>query len=129
QITQTIPCIFQPAPWSGQTIQFRADRADATGLTTRKFGYVHSHPASVYEYSNCRPTSDAQFMFCPAHWLDGVRTEWLAYRISPAPAIDSVNRTTFVPVTVTYPGVSYASHIRARFGYLENGGDLLRCTA
>jgi hypothetical protein len=40
-----------------------------------------------------------------------------------------VNRTTFVPVNVTYQVCPFASNIRARFGYLENGGDLLRCTA
>ena len=68
-------------------------------------------------------------MFCPGYWLDGVRTEWLAYRIPPAFPADSVNRTTFVPVNVTYQGVPFASNIRARFGYLENGGDLLQCTA
>jgi hypothetical protein len=129
QFTQAIPCLYQPAPWSGQSIQFRIDRGDFSGLTTRKFGYVHGHPGTTYEYSNCRPTADAQFMFCPGYWLDGVRVEWLAYRISPAFPADNVNRTSFVPVTLTYQGVSFASNIRARFGYLENGGDLLRCTA
>ena len=34
-----------------------------------------------------------------------------------------------VPLKVTYQGTAFASNIRARFGYLENGGDLLRCTA
>jgi hypothetical protein len=129
QFTQAIPCLFQPAPWSGQSIQFRIDRGDFSGLTTRKFGYVHGHPGTAYEYSNCRPTADAQFMFCPGYWLDGVRNEWLAYRIPPAFPADSVNRTSFVPVTLTYQGVPFASSIRARFGYLENGGDLLQCTA
>ncbi len=129
QFTQAIPCLYQPAPWSGQSIEFRIDRTDFSGVTTRKFGFVHGHPGTTYEYSNCRPTADAQFMFCPGYWLDGVRTEWLAYRIPPAFPADSVNRTTFVPVNVTYQGVAFASQIRARFGYLENGGDLLRCTA
>lgn len=129
QFTQAIPCIYQPAPWSGQSVQFRIDRTDFSGLTTRKFGYVHGHPGTTYEYSNCRPTADAQFMFCPGYWLDGVRTEWLAYHIPPAFPADSINRTTFVPVTVTYQGVSFATNIRARFGYLENGGDLFRCSA
>jgi hypothetical protein len=32
-------------------------------------------------------------------------------------------------VNLTYQGVPFAVNIRARFGYLENGGDLLRCTA
>jgi hypothetical protein len=128
QFTQAIPCLYQPAPWSGQSVEFRIDRTDFSGITTRKFGYVHGHPGTTYEYSNCRPTADAQFMFCPGYWLDGVRTEWLAYRIPSAFPADSVNRTTFVPVNVTYQGVSFASNIRARFGYLENGGDLLQCT-
>ncbi len=129
QFTQAIPCLYQPAPWSGQSIQFRIDRGDFSGLTTRKFGYVHGHPGTAYEYSNCRPTADAQFMFCPGYWLDGVRVEWLAYRIPPAFPADSVNRTSFVPVTLTYQGVPFAINIRARFGYFENGGDLLQCTA
>lgn len=129
QFTQAIPCLYQPAPWSGQSIQFRIDQTNSSGLTTRKFGYVHGHPGPAYEYSNCRPTADAQFMFCPGYWLDGVRNEWLAYRIPNSFPADNVNRTTFVPVSVTYPGVAFAANIRARFGYLENGGDLLRCSA
>jgi hypothetical protein len=129
QFTQAIPCLYQPAPWSGQSIQFRIDLDDFSGLTTRKFGYVHGHPGTAYEYSNCRPTADAQFMFCPGYWLDGVRVEWLAYKLPPAFPVDNVNRTSFVPLTLTYQGASFASNIRARFGYLENGGDLLRCTA
>jgi hypothetical protein len=129
QVTEAIPCLFQPAPWSGQTIQFRIDLTDFSGLTTRKFGYAHSHPGSPYGFSNCRPTPDAQFMFCPGYWLDGVRTEWLAYHIAPAVPSDSVNRTTLVPLTITSQGVPFAANIRARFGYFENGGDLLRCTA
>ena len=43
QFTQAIPCLYQPAPWSGQSIQFRIDRTDFSGVTTRKFGYVHGH--------------------------------------------------------------------------------------
>jgi hypothetical protein len=129
QFTQAIPCLYQPAPWIGQSIQFRIDLSDFSGLTTRKFGYVHGHSGTAYEYSNCRPTADAQFMFCPGYWLDGVRVEWLAYRIPPAFPVDNVNRTSFVPVTLTYQDAPFANNIRARFGYFENGGDLLRCTA
>lgn len=129
QFTQAIPCLYQPAPWSGQTIQFRIDRTDFSGLTTRKFGYVHGHPGTAYEFSNCRPTADGQFMFCPGYWLDGIRTEWLAYHIPVATVSDSVNRTTFVPVSIAAQGAPIAADIRARFGYLENGADLLHCTA
>jgi hypothetical protein len=43
--------------------------------------------------------------------------------------MDNVNRTTFVPIKLTYQGVPFAANLRARFGYAENGGDLLWCTA
>jgi hypothetical protein len=108
-------------------MQFRIDVNAATA--TRKFGFVHGHVGLPYQFSNCRPTPDGQFMFCPGYWLDGTRTEWLAVRIGPLPPADNVDRTTFVPVNVTCQGVPFAANIRARFGYGDNGGDLLRCTA
>ena len=80
-------------------------------------------------FSNCRTTPDGGFMFCPGYWLDGVRSEWLALRTSAFLPTDTVDRTTFVPVSLGLRGVPYASNIRARFGYAENGGDLLQCTA
>jgi hypothetical protein len=131
QLTQSIPCVFQLAPWAGQTIQFRIDVVDPTGLSTRKFGYVNSMPGVHYQFSNCRLTPEAAFMFCPADWLDGVEADWLAYRLTPMSTLDSVNRTTFVPVPVFVTGVPGATNVRARFGYLENGDseNLFRCTA
>jgi hypothetical protein len=45
------------------------------------------------------------------------------------PPVDNANRTNFMPIRLTYQGVPQASNIRARFGYAENGGDLLQCTA
>ena len=124
-----IPCLSEFGPMAGQTVQFRVDRLDSAGLGYRKFGFAHSHLGNHYVFSNCRATPDGQFMFCPGYWLDGVRTEWLALRIGALPPIDNVNRTNFVPIPVTYQGVPSASNIRARFGYAENGGDLLQCTA
>jgi hypothetical protein len=124
-----VPCVSAFGPWTGQTVQYRIDKYEPTGLTSRKFGFVHAHLGLHYSFSNCRPTPDGQFMFCPGYWLDGVRTEWLALRIGAQPPIDNVNRTTFVPIRVNVQGVPHASNIRARFGYAENGGDLLRCTA
>lgn len=128
QFTLPVPCSFQLSPFAGQVLQYRTDRADSVGLTVRKLGYAHGMPGLQYQFSNCRATPDAAFAFCLADWLDGVRSEWIALRLNPLPEPDSSNRTTFVPVTLTYQGSPDASYIRARFGYLENGGSLLRCT-
>jgi len=129
-----IPCLSSFGPITGQVIQFRNDLPDAIGTSYRKFGFVHSHIGLHYPFSNCRTTPDAQFLFCPGYWMDGVRTDWVAMRIGALPLGNDepgVNRTNFVPHPhpVTNQGVPFASNIRARFGYAENGGDLLRCTA
>ncbi|HYL78115.1 MAG TPA: hypothetical protein VEU96_28125 [Bryobacteraceae bacterium] len=126
--TVTAPCVGHLGSYTGQVIQFRLDRPDSTGIGARKFGYAHGMPGLQYQFSNCRTTPDAAFLFCIADWLDGVRSEWVAMKIAPMPVSDSVNRTSFVPVTLTHTQSSGASYIRARFGYLENGGSMLRCT-
>ena len=123
-----IPCVSAFGPWVGQAIQFRVD-GSPSGAFTRKFGFAHGHLGLPYMFSNCRTTPDGGFMFCPGYWLDGVRSEWLALRTSAFLPIDTVDRTTFVPVRLGLQGVPYASNIRARFGFAENGGDLLQCTA
>jgi len=128
QFTLPDPCAFQLAPYAGQLIQFRTDKPDIIGMNARKMGYLHGMPGLQYQFSNCRATPDAAFAFCVADWLDGVRGEWIALRLTPMPRPDSVDRTTFVPISLTYSGSPDASFIRARFGYLENGGSLLRCT-
>lgn len=124
-----VPCLSSFGPIAGQVVQFRNDRVDNTGTSYRKFGFAHSHVGLGYPFSNCRTTPDAQFLFCPGYWMDGVRTDWLALRIDALPPVDNVDRTSFVPIQLAYQGVPFAANIRARFGYAENGGDLLQCTA
>ena len=127
-----VPCLSTFGPTVSQTMQFRTDRPDLVGTGYRKFGFAHAHIGSHYVFSNCRFTPDGQFQMCPAYWMDGVRTDWIAMRTGPLPQGDDVpgvNRTSFVPFPVTYQGVPLASNVRARFGYAENGGDLLQCTA
>ncbi|HEY6393407.1 MAG TPA: hypothetical protein VIX89_19145, partial [Bryobacteraceae bacterium] len=122
-------CAFQLSPYAGQLTQIRTDKPDTSGLTARKLGYVHGMPGLQYQFSNCRSTPEGDFAFCVADWLDGVRSEWVSLRLAPMPKPDSMNRTSLVPVTLNYQGSPGASNIRARFGYAENGGSLLRCTA
>src|SRR5579863_7022903 len=129
QFTLPAPCAFQLSPIAGQVLQLRTDKTDSMGLTVRKLGYVHGMPGLQYQFSNCRATPDAAFAFCVADWLDGVRSEWVALRLKQMPDPDGVNRTTFVSKQLTYQGSPDATYIRARFGYLENGGSLLRCTS
>jgi hypothetical protein len=124
-----VPCLSAFGPTLSQAMQFRTDIPDLAGTGYRKFGFAHGHIGTHYSFTNCRFTPDGQFMMCPAYWADGIRTDWMAYRTDQLPPIDSVNRTQFVNIPVSVQPVSGATYVRARFGYLENGGDLLHCSA
>ena len=120
------PCITSVGPRFTEPFQFRID-TPPLDIYSRQFGMVHSHHGLQYTFSNCRLISDGTIMFCPGYWLDGVRTEWLAIRIGRTPPPDNVNRSQFVPIPISVTGDG--NNIRARFGYLDNGGNLLHCTA
>ena len=128
QFTLSDPCAFQLTPFAGQVIQFLTEKPNAAGPTSRKLGYVHGMPGLQYQFSNCRATPDAAFAFCVADWMDGVRSEWVALRLNPLTGPDASDRTTFVPILLTFKGTPNATYIRARFGYSENGPTLLHCT-
>ncbi len=127
QFTLPAPCVFQLAPFTGQAAQFSIDHSSGNAIA-RKLGYLHGMPGLQYQFSNCRATPDANFAFCVADWLDGVRSEWVALRLSPFPKSDGVDRTTFVNVPVMFQRGADASYFRVRFGYAENGPSLLCCT-
>lgn len=129
QFTWPNPCVMQMAPLAGMVTQVRTDLTNSDGRTTRKLGYSHGMPGLQYQFSNCRTTPDADYLFCLADWLDGVRSEWISYRITPVPPVDTLDRTTTVSYAVPVTGIPSAVSVRARYGYLENGGSLMRCTA
>ena len=124
-----VPCLSAFGVVLGQFYQFRNDLSDLVGAGYRKFGFAHGHVGGQYGFTNCRFTPDGQFEMCPGYWMDGVRTDWIAMRTGQLPPVDSINRTNFVNVPVSVQPLGGAMYVRARFGYLENGGDLLHCTA
>jgi hypothetical protein len=101
-------------------IQFRLDKPDGTGLTTRKFGYVHQAIGTALGFANCRPDPTGRWLWCLAPEADGVRSEIVALRIENLPPEDTQNRTTFVPIRID-PACTGITNIRAIFGYAENG--------
>ncbi len=59
-----------------------------------------------------------------------INKSFLLAKIPPPATQDSVNRLTFVPITVTLPPVTGATNAFVRFGYAENGDPAsLFCTS
>jgi hypothetical protein len=78
----------------------------------------------VDPYWNQRALPDASWMLFRSVWLGGVRTEALLAKMVPYPKPDGIDRSDFVPMTVTATGQAVAGtdNVTVQFGYAENGG-------
>jgi hypothetical protein len=72
---------------------------------------------------NARALPDASWMLFRSLWLGGLRTEALLAKLPPYPQPDGIDRTTFVPLTVTAVtrGMTGVDNAILQFGYAENG--------
>jgi hypothetical protein len=109
-------CAFHVSPYGQAVMQFGLDgkshRSLIRGLAGawRRWGTM----------TNARALPDGQWMVFPTTIFDdntsGESTSMLA-RIPPMPAWDGIDRTDFVPITVTVPGRAGAKKTIVEFGY------------
>jgi hypothetical protein len=92
-----------------------------------KLGRILTKGLSRYRMAdsnqNARTLPDASWLLIYATGLSGSRTDILAGKLPPYPALDSVNRGDFVPMTLTLqpPAKMAVDNAVVSFGYGENG--------
>lgn len=125
QISYRTLCVFSGISVLGQIMQIRIDKNDPAGLWQRKLGFGLTSPGSQYVYSNARPSSDGKSIFATAWNLQGVYSVPIQLRLPPwRQDIDTVNRTTYIPVEISASPGSVVE-----FGYEEFGApDKFFCT-
>lgn len=117
------PCWTSASPPVPFITQFGIDRPDASGLYWRRVSTFLNGIGGTDNFWNARSLPDASWIFTASKWLNGYRTEIMMAKLPPWPADDTIQRGTFIPVTVQINGNSQRTY-RARFGYDTN----LYCT-
>jgi hypothetical protein len=112
--------------------QFTLDQTDLAGAYTRTLLTATARLRMVYGFENNRLLPDNSWLLLRTEWLNYQRSDMWMAKMLPYPAVDSVNRGTFVPVTLTLtppPGLG-VDNVIVEFGYQEYGAPQhLNCTA
>lgn len=114
-----MPCIISGFPSGGGMRQTRFDVADPTSGTSRLLTYLLTSPGEHYPFSAFYSLPDGKAAIASPHELQNWGTVSMLVTLPPW-NLNSVNRTTTVPLSVTIPagGPTYAE---VQFGYLRYG--------
>ncbi len=118
------PCWASAAPQTPYITQVGVDKPDPIGTYWRRLPNFFNGIGWTDNFWNARPLPDASWMFSYGKWINGVRTEVVMAKLPPWPAQDTIQRNTFVPITIQLHTAS-AKVFKARFGYDTN----LYCTS
>jgi hypothetical protein len=105
------------------------DRAGALGRTLTH-GLIHYRLNNVNQ--NVRTTPDGKWLLFPAYYFGGTEFQILSGKMLPYPAVDSIDRSTFIPMALQLspPDGLGVDNTVVQFGYAENGPpDQFYCTS
>ncbi len=98
---------------------------DQAARLSRVLTHLMSTPRRTITYANAVTVPDSSWVLSYTIVTGGWNAVWGA-KVPPFPAADSVNRSTYIPVTVTVKSVpAGTSNVIAEFGY----GPEFRCTS
>jgi hypothetical protein len=125
------PCLFTPPAQAAWGIQQGIAQSDPTGQYWRPITMGFSGPGRQFEFASFVPDPTGTWSFIQGYWPDGVRNELFMARLPPWPSqSDAINRSNYVPLTISVAANSMQPLARVHFGYVENGAATsFYCTA
>jgi hypothetical protein len=118
QINLRVPCAMAGPTQGMQVTQVKVSGPDPAAVAQRWLGTMLMGPGQQYVYSKVLPTPDAAYLIFGGFLTSGYHTALMMAKLPPMP-VDSIARSTFVPVMVTGAGNS----VYIEFGYDEYGSD------
>ncbi len=125
------PCLFTGVAQAALGVQQGIAQSDLTGQYWRPITMGFSGPGRQFEFASFVPDPTGTWAFIQGYWPDGVRNELFMARLPPWPSqSDSINRSNYVPLTISVAANSTQPLARVHFGYVENGASTsFLCTA
>ena len=116
----TDPCIYDLAPNVSHVslIHRPAETYDPNSAWIQNLGHKFSRWRAQSVFASARITPGGELAYTVTRYLEGVRSEAIAYKIPSTPGRSSLNRATFVPLVVQLGSVpAGTSTVVAEFGY------------
>jgi len=125
------PCLFTPPAQAAWGIQQGIAQNDAAGQYWRPVTMGFSGPGRQFEFGSFIPDPSGAWAFMQGYWVDGARNDLFMARLPPWPTQSaSIDRSNYVPLTISVAANSAQPLARIHFGYAENGApNSFYCTA
>jgi hypothetical protein len=125
------PCLFTPPAQAAWGIQQGIAQNDPAGQYWRPITMGFSGPGRQFEFGSFIPDPTGTWAFMQGYWPDGARNDLFMARLPPWPTqSDSIDRSHYVPLTISVAANSAQPLARLHFGYAENGApSSFYCTA
>ena len=116
-------CVGNIAENANAVRQFTMDRTDLAGAYTRSLVTATSRLRMVYGFESNRLLPDNSWLLLRTDLLNYQRSDMWMAKMLPYPALDSVVRGTFVPMSLTLkpPAGLSVNNAIVEFGYQEYG--------
>jgi hypothetical protein len=113
------PCVTPLWSYGGWMTEVDTQKDDPLGYRFRRITMGLVAPSAQYQYTSPHMTPDGQYAFVRAGYVNGVRSDPVMIKVPPPAPFDSIDRSSFVMLPMSFPAGS--GQVRVRFGYAENG--------
>jgi hypothetical protein len=116
-------CVYNTGAYLNALLQIGYEHSDPNGALQRHLTKGLNRYNLIDENENVHSLPDASWLLLESNAVLGSAMVILAGKLPPYPQVDSVNRQTFVPLTLnlTPPADLGVANAVIQFGYLENG--------
>jgi hypothetical protein len=125
-------CVGNQSQYLNSIAQIGFAKTDFKGALGRTLTKGLGHYKYRDDYYHGKAMPDGAWSLLMTNWVNGASSQWLAVKMPPYPATDTVDRSTFVPVPVKMvpPAGLAVDNVVVQFGYGENGpGGSFFCTS
>lgn len=120
------PCGLSASPLGGTMSQWRIDNTDLLGTNVRNLGTGGVPLGTGYQFTTAETDPSGSDLIYQGNWgLGWMRNDFYMMVMPPTPGSDTINRTQFIPLTVTVPPGTCGASCFAQFGYAQYSGSAL----
>jgi hypothetical protein len=116
-------CVYNTGAYLNVAAQIGYQYSDAAGALGRRLTYGLTRYRLSNVNANARTLPDGSWLLLWGLGMNGSLSAVLAGKMPPFPAVDTVDRTTFLPMVLnlTPPASAGVDNAIVEFGYAENG--------
>jgi hypothetical protein len=110
-------CVTDMGAYALSATQVGVNAADPNGQSGRRVTHAFSYYHWLNTFWNVKMLPKGDWMLVWSDFMSGQRNALLLVKVPPFPGVDGVNRTDYIPYSVTIPAKPGVNNALVQFGY------------